>query len=97
VAGHPDRQSAAALPRQLAYKLRAAREQVAPVRDALRAARPIGPYPSAAAPVQAATAADYVLAVAAEVVNRLDEGLPCGATRSRVADDEMPPAWGWSA
>jgi hypothetical protein len=81
--------SAAAFPRQLAHKLRATREQIAPVRDALRAARPDGPYPSATAPVQAATAAEYVLAVAAEVLDRLDEGLPRGPTRSWVADDEI--------
>jgi hypothetical protein len=81
--------SAAAFPRQLAHKLRAAREQVALFRDALRAARPDGPYPSPTAPVQAATAAEYVLAVAAEVLDRLDEGLPRSATRSWVADDEI--------
>jgi hypothetical protein len=81
--------SAAAFPRQLAHKLRAAREQVAPVRDALGAARTAGPYPSADAPVQAATAAEYVLAVAAGVLDRLDEGLPRGPTRSWVADDEI--------
>jgi hypothetical protein len=81
--------SADAFPRQLAHKLRAVREHVAPERDALRAARPEGPYPTAAAPVQAVTAAEYVLAVAAEVLDRLDEGLPRGATRSWVADDEI--------
>jgi hypothetical protein len=81
--------SAGAFPRQLAYNLRTAGEQVAPVRDALRAARPEGPYPSPTGPVQAATAAEYVLAVAAEVLDRLDEGLHGGPMRSWVADDEI--------
>jgi hypothetical protein len=49
-------------------------EHVAPVRDALRAGRTDGPYPSATAPVQAATATEYVFA---------------GATRSWAADDEI--------
>jgi hypothetical protein len=81
--------SAAAFPRQLAHKLRATKEQVAPVRDALRTAQPDGPYPSPTAQVQAATASEYVLAVAAEVLDRLNEGLPRLATRSWVADDEI--------
>jgi hypothetical protein len=81
--------SAAAFPRQLAYKERAAREQIALVRDALRAARIDGPYPSADAPVPAATVAEYVLAVSTEVLDRLDEGLPRSALRSWVADDEI--------
>jgi len=81
--------SAAAFPRQLARQLRAAREQVAPVRDALRAARPDGPCLSADAPVQAATASEYVLVLAAEVLDRLNEGLRRGPTRSWLADDEI--------
>jgi hypothetical protein len=80
--------SAAAFPRQLAYKLRAARAHVAPVRESLRAARTGGPHPSATAPVQAA-AAEFVLLVAAEVLDRLDEGLSRSPTRSWVADDEI--------
>jgi hypothetical protein len=97
--GKPDRlavwravvadRSAAAFPRQLAHQLRAARERVAPVRDALRAAGTGGLYPSEAAPLQAATATEYVLAVAAEVLARLDEGLPRAPTRAWVADDEI--------
>ena len=81
--------SATAFTRRLAHWLRAAREHVAPVRDELRAARPDDPYPSAAAPVQAATAAEFVLLVAAEVLDRLGEGLPRSPSRSRVADDEI--------
>ena len=81
--------STAAFPRQLAHQLRAAKERVAPVRDALRAARAGGPYPSDAASLQAATATEYMLAVAAEVLDRLDDGLPRAPTRSWLADDEV--------
>ena len=81
--------SATAFPRQVAHQLRAAKERVAPVRDALGAARAGGPYPSDTAPVQAATATEYVLAVAAEVLARLDEGLPRSPSRSWLADDEV--------
>jgi hypothetical protein len=81
--------SADAFPRQLAHGLRAAKAQVAPVLDALRAARTDGPYPAGDAPVQAATAAGYVLAVAAEMVDRLNGGLPRSPTRSWIADDEV--------
>jgi hypothetical protein len=81
--------SADAFPRRLAHGLRAARERVAPVRDDLRATRTGGPYPSAAAAVQAATATEYVLAVGAEVLDRLDEGLPRAPTRAWLADDEV--------
>jgi hypothetical protein len=81
--------TAAAFPRQVAHLLRATKEAVAPVRDALRAARAGGPYPSGAAPLQAATAIEYVLAVAAEALARLDEGLPRSPTRAWLADDEV--------
>ena len=63
--------SAAAFPRQLAHRLRATRERVAPVLDALRAVRVGGPYPSDAARLQAGTATEYVPLVAAEVLDRL--------------------------
>jgi hypothetical protein len=39
--------------------------------------------------VSAATATEYVLVVAAEVLDRLDEGLPRSPTRSWLADDEV--------
>ena len=81
--------SAAAFPRQVAHQLRAAKGQVAPLRDALRAARPGGPYPSDAIPLQAATATEYVLLVAAEVLDRLGEGLPRSPARTWLADDEV--------
>ena len=81
--------SADALPRQVAHLLRATKEAVAPVRDALRAARAGGPYPSDTVPLQAATATEYVLVVAAEVLDRLDEGLPRSPTRAWLADDEV--------
>jgi hypothetical protein len=81
--------SADAFPRQLAHRLRAAREQVPPVRDALRATRGGALYPSADAGPAAATAAEYVLLVAAEVLGRLDEGLPRAPTRTWLADDEV--------
>ena len=81
--------SADNFPRQLAHKLRAAREQLAPVRDALRATRAGALYPSADAGLAAATAAEYVLLVAAEVLGRLDEGLPRAPTRTWLADDEV--------
>jgi hypothetical protein len=81
--------SADAFPRQLAHRLRAAKAQFAPVLDTLRAARTDGPYPAGDAPVQAATAAGYVLVVAAGVLDRLDEGLPRAPARSWVADDEV--------
>jgi hypothetical protein len=97
--GRPDRlgvwravlgdRSADAFPRRLAYALRAVKERVASVRDALRATCAGGPYPSADAPVQAATTTEYVLAVAAEVRDRLDEGLPRAPTRNWLADDEV--------
>src|SRR3954447_20954235 len=61
--------SADAFPRQLAHRLRAAREHLAPVRDALRATRGGALYPSADAGLAAATAAEYVLLVAAEVLD----------------------------
>jgi hypothetical protein len=82
-------QSAAAFPRQVAHQLRAAREQVASLRDALRAARGGGLYPSETAPRQAATATEFVLVVAAEVLDRLAEGLPRSPTRAWLADDEV--------
>jgi hypothetical protein len=97
--GRPDRlgvwravlgdRSADAFARRLAYALRAAKERVAPFRDALGAVHTGGPYPSDAATVQAATATEYALAVAAEVLARLDEGLPRAPTRSWLADDEV--------
>ena len=97
--GKPDRlavwrdvlgdRSADAFPRQLAVRLRAARAQVSPVRDALRAARAGGLYPAEAAPVAAATATEYVLVVAAGVLDRLADGLPRSPTRTWLADDEV--------
>ena len=81
--------SADNFPRQLAHRLRAAREKLAPVRDALQATRGGALYPSADAGLAAATAAEYVLLVAAEVNGRLDEGLPRAPTRSWIADDEI--------
>jgi hypothetical protein len=81
--------SADAFPRQLAHRLRAAREHLAPARDALRALRPGALYPSADAGLGAATAAEYVMVVAAEVLARLDEGLPRAPTRTWLADDEV--------
>jgi hypothetical protein len=97
--GKPDRlavwrevlgnQSADAFARQLAVRLRAAKAQVSPVREALRAARAGGLYPAEAAPVAAATATEYVLVVAAEALNRLGEGLPRSPTRTWLADDEV--------
>ena len=81
--------SADNFPRQLAHRLRAAREHVAPVRDALRATRGGALYPSADAGMAAATATEYVLLVAAEVLGRLDEGLPRSPLRSWLADDEI--------
>jgi hypothetical protein len=62
---------------------------VAPVRDTLPAARKGGLYPSEAAPVQATTATEYVLSVTAEVLARLDDGLPRPPTRTGLADDEV--------
>ena len=81
--------SADNFPRQLAHRLRAAREKLAPVRDALQATRGGALYPSADAGLAAATATEFVLAVAAEVLGRLDEGLPRAPTRSWIADDEV--------
>jgi hypothetical protein len=81
--------SADSFPRQLAHRLRAAREHLAPVRDALRATRGGALYPAAEAGLVAATAAEYVLSVAAEVLDRLDEGLPRAPTRTWLADDEV--------
>jgi hypothetical protein len=81
--------SATNFPRQLAHQLRAAREHLAPVRDFLRALRAGALYPSAEAGLAAATAAEYVLQVAAEVLDRLDEGLPRAPIRSWIADDEV--------
>ena len=81
--------SADNFPRQLAHRLRAAREQLAPVRDALRATRAGALYPAAGAGLAAATAAEYVLLVAAEVLAWLDEGLPRAPARTWLADDEV--------
>jgi hypothetical protein len=81
--------SADNFPRQLAHRVRAAREQLAPVRDALRAIRPGALYPSADAGLAAGTATEYVLLVAAEVLDRLDKGLPRAPTRTWLADDEV--------
>ena len=81
--------SADAFPRQLAHRLRAAREHLAPARDALRASRGESLYPSADAVLAVATAAEYVLRVAAAVLGRLDEGLPRAPARSWPADDEV--------
>jgi hypothetical protein len=81
--------SADAFPRRLAALLRAAKERVGPLRPALRAARPGGPYPSAAAGIQAPTATEYVLAVAEEVGVRIADGLPPSPVRTWMADDEV--------
>ena len=81
--------SADAFPRQLAHRLRAAREHLAPVRDALRGGRTDGPYPSPTAPIQAPTAAEYVLTLVAEILDRLDDGLRSAPSRSWLADDEV--------
>jgi hypothetical protein len=81
--------SADNFPRQLAHRLRAAREKLAPVRDALQATRGGALYPSADAGRAAATAAEYVLLVAAEALARLDEGLPRAPTRTCLIDDEV--------
>ena len=69
--------------------MRAAKALVAPVVDALRAARCGGLYPAESASISAATATEVVLVVAAEVLDRLDEGLPRSPTRSWLADDEV--------
>jgi hypothetical protein len=81
--------SADNFPRQVAHKLRAARAELAPVRDGLRATRAGALYPSADAGLAAATVTEFVLLVAAEVLGRLDEGLPRPPTRSWIADDEI--------
>jgi hypothetical protein len=81
--------SADNFPRQLAHKLRAAREQLAPDRDALGATRAGALYPAADAGPAAATATEFVLLIAADVLGRLDEGLPRAPTRSWIADDEI--------
>jgi hypothetical protein len=81
--------SADNFPRQLAHRLRAVRQQIAPVRDALRATRAGALYPADDAGLAAATAAEFVLLVAAEVLGRLDEGLPRAPTRTWIADDEV--------
>jgi hypothetical protein len=81
--------SADAFPRQLAHKLRAARAAVAPVRDALRAARGGGLYPAESAPIAAAIATEYVMLIAAEVLNRMDGKCPVDRWPDVVP---MPPA-----
>jgi hypothetical protein len=97
--GKPDRlavwrdvlgdRSADAFPRQLAVRLRAAKAQVSPIREVLWASRLGGLYPAEAATVAAATATEYVLVVAAGVLDRLADGLPRAPTRDWMADDEV--------
>jgi len=81
--------SADAFPGHLGTLLRVARERVGPLRPALRGARPAGPYPATAAGIQAHTAAEFVLAVAAEMRDRIADGLPDWTARTWVADDEV--------
>ena len=81
--------SADAFSNQLAVRLRAAKARASPIRDALRAARVGGLYPFEAAPVAAATVAEYVPVVAAEVLARLADGLARAPTRNWLADDEV--------
>jgi hypothetical protein len=81
--------SADAFPRRLGTLLRVARERVGPLRPALRAGRRSSPYPATAAGVQAHTAAEFVLAVAEQMRDRIADGLPDWTTRTWVADDEI--------
>jgi len=69
--------------------MRAGKALVAPVVDAVRSARSSGLYPLESASISAATATEFVLVVAAEALDRLDEGLPRSPTRSWLADDEV--------
>jgi hypothetical protein len=55
---------------------------VAPVRNALGAARGGGLYPAESAPIVAAAVTEFVLVAVAEVLDRLDERLPQSLTRS---------------
>lgn len=76
-------------PRRLALLLRTAREKAGPFRKAIRSMRPDGYAPASRPGPTAASATEWVLSLAEDVLQVAADVLPPAPARTWMADDEV--------